>query len=103
MDEYEDQGEAHGAGDGARGGDAPGEAGEELEEGEEVGEGGVGEVVGVFGFWEARVRGRWEGWEEEGLTASNDYDLHSGVIEISNPMTVNRICSSNSKCAVLSP
>lgn len=36
-------------------GDAPGDAGEELEGGEEVGEGRVGEVVCVLGFWEAKA------------------------------------------------
>lgn len=50
MQEDEDQGQAHGGADGGGGGDAPGEPGQELEGGEEVSEGGVGEVIGVFGF-----------------------------------------------------
>lgn len=48
MNEYKYQSETDRGTNGSGGGDAPGEAGEELEGGEEVGEGGVCEVVGVF-------------------------------------------------------
>ncbi len=48
MHKHEQQRQPQGGGERGRGGDTPGDAGEEHEEGEQVGEGGVGAVVGVF-------------------------------------------------------
>lgn len=79
MHEDEDQGQAHGGADGGGGGDAPGESGQELEGGKEVGEGGVGEVVGVFGFC-CRRRGLFSRWASGILRGGGEREEGEGEL-----------------------
>lgn len=59
MDKDEEDGEAE-DGTEVRGiGEAPSEGCEEEEEGEKVGEGGIGTMPGVFGFYRVRRSVNW--------------------------------------------
>lgn len=86
MHEHEQQREPHGGRERGRGGNAPGDAGEEHEEGEQVGEGGVGAVVGVFSLFVVVDRAEdFLGGDEKGRHfPDGHFEVHLGEFEESS-------------------